>query len=108
MVAQTELEAPRVRLGQWFSFVDSNGPGFAQADALICDPTGVYLLEAKLSQCAVAWEQLERLYLPLVAWTVKAPRYVALQVCKVLTTADEPVAPSLAAAGDRQVWHWLG
>ena len=46
-------------LGPWFKYADANGPGLAQPDAMIVQPSGVLIIEAKLKQTPAATPQIE-------------------------------------------------
>lgn len=95
--------------GPWLAYTDANGAGFAQPDIVVYDPAHVlWVFEAKLSQTPHAWAQLERLYLPLLARCLPAPRYCAVQVCKVLTDGGANIAAKPAELVDGATWHWLG
>lgn len=52
--------------GQWFKFLDNNGPGYAQADLLFEADGRLCLGECKLTDCFEADRQMKRLYLPLL------------------------------------------
>lgn len=69
--------------GQWFQFKDANGFGFCQTDHLLVTPTGIIILECKLTQTEKAWVQLDNLYLPVLSAVYSLPVYT-IQVCRNL------------------------
>lgn len=108
-----------VRLGvehkfsQWIRFFDTNGGGFAQPDFIITLPRAgaVLVLEAKYTYTDSAWEQLERLYVPLVRKLYPGKTVYTVQVCKVLVDVV-PLADILSFLDNpclgRVTWHFLG
>ncbi len=54
-----------LEVGPWIRFEDINGLGFAQPDFLIFDDDLLWILEAKLTDCPEARDQLLGLYAPL-------------------------------------------
>ena len=70
-------------LGQWISYGDANGYGYAQPDAYLLAGDMVLLMEIKLTQTDTAEQQLEDLYRPLLRHIYGQP-VVCLQICKTL------------------------
>lgn len=63
--------------GQWFHFVDNNGPGFCSPDLLFSFDTGagpvLCVGECKLTDWCVADDQLRQLYVPVLRWLWPGP-----------------------------------
>jgi hypothetical protein len=91
----------------WFHFEDQNGPGWAQPDFFILEPGRVTCFEAKLTQTTAAWDQLEKLYRPLLEFTFKRP-VRSIQVCKNLRERDETIIRSFSELHNGATLHWLG
>ena len=72
------------KLGQWYRFIDKNGPGTAQTDIELHFPTHVLLLECKLSYNLEAYKQLEDLYMPILSMVYDKP-VVGIQVVKFIS-----------------------
>ena len=68
----------RVLLSPWFAFEDSNGPGRAQADAVLLAPR--VILECKLSHVEAAERELRGLYGP-IAERVWGDGWAFAEVC---------------------------
>lgn len=98
---------PRAFCGQWIVFEDANGRGYAQPDAYALRHADILLLEAKLSYRESAWEQMRRLYVPLLEFIYARPVTCVL-VTKYSPATPEPRIHDLASAVDGSVWHWLG
>ena len=108
---------PGAKHGQWFKFVDSNGPGFCQPDILLRTPVGIAVLESKYTWTQAGHVQLDKLYIPVVEMAWPDQPAFGIVVCKVLTADVDPswicrdLASAIArAAGDasRTVLHWIG
>jgi hypothetical protein len=109
----------KIELGQWFSFVDSNGPGICQPD-IICqgwkDGRHIvnFALECKLTVTDEAFEQLDGLYQPMLRIADGVPTY-GIVVCRNLSrkvdislvVADLRSALRRSLAGEIPVLHWL-
>lgn len=106
---------PGAEHGVWFQFVDSNGPGFCQADLLLRTAHGTAVLEAKYTWVASGHGQADRLYVPIVEKITGRPAF-SIVVCKVVTrdTPREWICRTLQSALDRAardlptVLHWIG
>lgn len=62
-----ERALPQALHGQWFHFVDNNGPGYCQTDSLFLDASGrLCLVECKLTDTFEADSQMQGLYLPVL------------------------------------------
>ena len=102
------------RHGQWFSYHDANGPGWCQVDILLGSQGKLFALECKYTYVARAWDQLWKLYKPVVELATQRMLY-GLVVCKNLTPEVPPncIAPSiddalwLAARSEPCVWHFV-
>lgn len=102
--------------GQWFEFEDSAGRGICQPDLLVNWQGHLLVLEAKYSWCPEGHQQIDGLYLPVVGLALRRPVSGLVVVRRMLgqmpswarraSSLDE--AASLALAGHRVVWHWLG
>jgi len=109
-----------LRAGQWISFTDSNGPGWAQPDLYhwVEEAGLLFILECKLTQTPVAEWQLEHLYRPLLAHILRPDEVVMLQICKNLRPGAQPKlvsGPREALELTRRrggpmpyVWHYRG
>jgi len=98
--------------GAWWQFRDRDGPGVCQTDLVIHGMRSNLVLEVKYGWTAEAWEQLEGLYLPVLALALKKPT-IGVQICRVLRDGcdDEVVsclqeAIDLAKRGRRVTLHW--
>lgn len=60
-------------VGQWFHFVDANGPGYCQTDLLLRLPAETIIFECKLTDTDKGRSQLERLYFPVVRQAFARP-----------------------------------
>jgi len=79
---------PAGRPGQWFEFLDQNGPGWCCTDLLVPTEHCVVVIEAKLTDTEAGLTQLTQLYLPVVGFCVKKP-LLGLTVVKNLTLASD-------------------
>lgn len=52
--------------GQWFHFVDVNGPGYCQPDLLLKLPHEIVIFECKLTDTEQGRSQIAHLYAPVV------------------------------------------
>lgn len=103
------------RHGQWFSFVDANGPGYCQTDVLLGLDGQVVVLECKLTEVEEARRQLMHLYLPVVGRALHR-RTVGIVVVRHLTKESNVanVVTSLGAAlkvaseSFAPTLHWIG
>jgi hypothetical protein len=101
--------------GQWFEFWDLNGHGFCQVDFLMLPKGGnLTVFECKLTDCLEAEQQLEGLYLPVVAKATGMKARGAV-IAKNLTIQSNRVTQSLKEALDFAsfgppfpVLHWIG
>lgn len=107
---------PDAKRGQWWEFVDSNGPGWCQTDLMVEGERSVLVLEAKYSWVMQGHTQLELLYRPVVELALGKP-LLGVVVCKSLragmppdvrVVGDLPSAVELARQRRRVVLHWLG
>lgn len=106
---------PGAKHGQWFRFVDRNGPGHCQTDLLLETPLAVVVLEAKYTWTETGHQQIERLYRPVVGMALDKPCF-GLVVCKALTSGvnrewvcrDLDSALYRAGRGYKTVLHWIG
>lgn len=101
----------RLEHNPWFAYVDANGKGLCSPDYLWTSPSGLVVFECKLSLCEEAWEQLERLYLPVVGMALARPvRGIIVTKCLTQRPARGQIVDSLVAAlaaPDLPVLHWL-
>jgi hypothetical protein len=104
---------PEAIHGQWFEFVDANGPGWCQTDLLLAESGKTVIVEVKYTWTGEAWTQLERLYKPVVELAFGRP-VVGIVCCRRLlpeTLTVNAVSGTLgealtkAKAGVRSTWH---
>ncbi len=108
-------EAVRGVHGQWFEFEDSRGHGWCQPDIFFESAGVIFVLEAKYTWTEAGFKQIERLYKPILAMSLRRPVF-GLVVCKVLVPEMHgsvvcrtlPEATEAAAAGRKVVLHWIG
>lgn len=76
--------------GQWFSYIDANGKGYAQADLIFACPARKLFLviECKRTYVQKGLDQLEGLYRPLLEHGTKG-RVATLLICKHLAQGVE-------------------
>lgn len=107
---------PRAIHGQWFRYLDLNGPGHCQPDLLIVGQKRVIVLECKLSNVAEGRAQLEGLYLPVVSKVWPEKKALGIVAARHLTRAGDEklIVPTLkeaillADAGSAlPVLHWM-
>lgn len=102
--------------GQWFKFVDKNGPGYCQPDILLQTSLGIVILESKYTWTEAGHLQIERLYAPVIEKAYPGVQSFGIVVCKVLTRdvklewicRDLNSAIVRAASGRKTVLHWIG
>lgn len=102
--------------GQWFKFVDKNGPGCCQPDILLKTEFGTAILESKYTWTEAGHLQIERLYTPVVEKAWPGVPAFGIVVCKVLTPDVRPewvcrdlaTAIKRSASGLKTVFHWIG
>ena len=98
--------------GQWFYFEDNNGYGYCQTDILLETNSFIFILECKLTYTSWAWQQLRRLYKPVVEKVFNKPS-ITIQVCKNIHYIPGGMIESLAQVMDNPkdgllTWHFLG
>lgn len=99
-------------IGPWFRFTDANGPGWAQPDAIIKQPDGIIIIEAKLKQTMAAIPQIE-LYGGLAERMFGVP-WRGVAVFKFPTLKRDsgwitgPNVVSSLAERTTYHWHFLG
>lgn len=70
---------------EWLEFYDSAGFGMAQPDIFLTLPNGsLVIVEVKLTQKDLAWEQLEGLYAPLLRQLFSPRKIFLIQAFKRL------------------------
>lgn len=96
-----------VHSGVWFEYHDSKRSGVCQIDHYVLRPGMVLLVECKLSESDDAWEQMSRLYAPILE------RHYGLPVSRVQATRclrssrallDDP---RQAKSGREHLWQVL-
>lgn len=104
-LARRQLDFAR---GPWIQFRDRNGTGFAQPDFVIYSSAKQWcVLEAKLSQTPAAFEQLFKLYVPLLTFLHPGVNFTPVQVCKNLRKRDAKIVDDLGKAKYGGTWHWI-
>lgn len=106
---------PRARFNPWFHFVDANGSGYCQPDFIqeLLDGS-LLILEAKLTDTPTAYEQIERLYRPILQHIYPDRSILGMVICKNLAQGSRGVYTDLEAAigaarkGVVPTFHWLG
>lgn len=95
--------------GQWLTFADQNGKGFAQPDFYVLGEEGILLVECKLSQTDVAFSQMKYLYAPLLEHYYELP-VTSVQVCKYLRKEGPGIVSGLdlVNATSGSTLHWIG
>ena len=117
-------EGDDLRPGQWFKFVDENGPGYAQSDVLFLRGHCLFIFECKLTYRPEGWDQLNFLYSPLCAAVWPGLRQRLVLVCHSLggfdpstscgavevAALDDVLGPSESSSPEppRFLLHWLG
>lgn len=83
-----------LQAGQWFEFEDKHGHGYCQPDILLYDREKIVILECKLTQTDVAFEQMEELYVPVLQRAFGLEVFT-VQVCKNLRHANDTMLDCL-------------
>ena len=91
---------------QWIQFRDAHGLGHAQPDIYIVQEDRILLLECKLTQTGRAWDQMKKLYVPLLSLIYELP-VVSVQVCKNLRFEPDNLIEDLREAESVHTWHFL-
>ena len=107
---------PKATYGQWFAFVDQNGPGYCQVDLFQPSGEALLVLECKLRWTLEGHQQVSYLYKPVLE-AAYGKRAFGGVVCKILV----PSAPVLLtrdlpsferacahAMAPCPVLHWMG
>lgn len=102
--------------GQWFKFLDANGPGFCQPDILLKTDLGTAVLEAKYTWTEAGHVQIGKLYVPVLEKACPGMPAFGIVVCKVLRPEvcpdwicrDLQSAIIRASSGEKTVLHWVG
>ena len=100
---------PGLISGQWFEFLDRNGPGVCQPDHYIPFEDQVLLFECKLTQTDVAFSQMDQLYKPILRQLYGRP-VTGVQVCKHLVDRRPIITDlreTLLKPGSNFLWHCL-
>lgn len=106
---------PQAEHGAWFEYRDANGPGYCQPDLLLHLPSITVVLEIKYTWTDKAYDQIEKLYLPVLQIALGKP-VIGMQICKKLV--PQAAAASricsmlgngliLAHRGERVAMQWL-
>lgn len=113
---------PGAKQGQWWHYTTTTGSHWCQTDVLLATTDDeIVILEAKLTLTARAFEQIERLYKPVVAKATKRA-VLGVVVCKNLVKRSEmatilgrtpPICDNLTDALAMSMYctpvlHWLG
>lgn len=105
----------RAERGVWWEFADANGPGLCQTDFIITGQQLLAVLECKHTWTEEGWEQLQRLYLPVLQLATGMPT-IGLLVCKNLVpwAASRPQQTLEAGIAEAKLGsrlatvHWRG
>ena len=100
----------------WIYFLDINGKGWAQPDALLVHDNLVWIFEAKLTHTEDSVDQLLKLYVPLVKHIWPNKGHVAMEVCHnigPIYRADKWTRVMLfddvyENFGKIYLYHWMG
>lgn len=117
----TPFEKFKLHSGIWLEFADGRKEGWAQPDFFLLPPEDSnplhpdfgLILETKLSINARGWQQLEKLYLPLLRHLYKID-FKLILVCKNLRPgfSEYPILDSVEPLArdlpDKSIWQWLG
>lgn len=98
------------RSGIWFEYFDANGKGWCQPDHYVVLARQILLVECKLSEKDLAWDQMRWLYAPILEMHYKLP-VTRVQACKILRSRRAiivDVREALAQPGGEFLWHHLG
>jgi hypothetical protein len=104
---------PLARHGLWWEFEDASGWRCCQTDLVLMGARSTLVLEVKYSYTPEAWEQLEKLYSPVLRIALGLP-VLGVQICKNLRDWKGPVvsdlksAISLAKQEGFVLLHWTG
>jgi len=103
--------------GQWFKFIDKNGPGWCCPDLLARFADSLVVIEVKLTETAAARAQISQLYWPVLGKIAKRP-LLGVQIARHLTRnsgnsgnpvfSTLPEALSVASPTLIPTVHWLG
>ena len=107
---------PRVVQGQWFRFLDDNGPGHCQPDLLLVGKKRLVVIECKLTYTEEGILQLQDLYFPVLRTHYARHEVMGVLACRNLTpkAPAELTFPSLrdaivaAQSGQISIFHWFG
>lgn len=90
-------QLPGAERGVWWRFCDSNGPGICQTDVLVLGQEFALVLECKHTWKQEGHDQLQYLYIPVVA-KATGLRTIGIQVCKNINWAARRTENELEAA----------
>jgi len=101
--------------GQWFIYRADGRVGYCQPDFLLKGKSEVAVLEAKLADVELAWDQLKCLYTPVLRhFYEREPLCVVVTRSVARVPANAEVCETLkdalrvARAGLMPVLHWIG
>lgn len=103
--------------GQWITFEDKNGLGWAQPDILFPKGNELFVLEAKYTWVPEAHTQIGQLYLPLLEAVFESSRIFGIVMVKALVPAAkrhficstmERAMEIARMSGEAPVMQWLG
>jgi hypothetical protein len=107
---------PKATQGQWFRFLDDNGPGHCQTDLLLIGRKRLVVIECKLTFTLEGMLQIQDLYFPVLRTHYPRHEVLGVLACKNLTPAAPPDltfgslrnAIEAALSGRISVFHWFG
>lgn len=108
---------PTAKHGQWITFEDKNGLGWAQPDLLFPKGNELFVLEAKYTWVPEAHTQIGQLYLPLLEAVFESSKIFGIVMVKSLRpeakrhficSTMERAMEIARLSGECPVMQWLG
>ena len=109
---------PTAKHGQWITFEDSRGLGWAQPDILFPKGGELFVIEAKYTWVPEAHSQIGLLYLPLLEAVFESSRIHGIVMVKnlvplakrhfICSTMERAMEIARLGAGNAPVMQWLG
>lgn len=102
---------PKAKANVWVQYCDANGEGYCCPDYLLRVDGTLVVVECKLTDCAEAYTQLSRLYLPVFRHLCQTEDVRGVVVVKNLTRRSAPAVGTIAEAlvtGAAVQWRGTG